>query len=85
MADRVRAVVLVEGVSDRAAVEALAWRRGRDLPAEGVAVDALVDALDLSFVRPSLDRVLAGVAALATGDERGERRGPRQQILQTPL
>ena len=33
-----RAVVLVEGVSDRGAVEALARRRGRDLAAEGVAV-----------------------------------------------
>lgn len=33
-----RAVVLVEGVSDRLAVEALARRRGRDLDAEGVAV-----------------------------------------------
>jgi hypothetical protein len=34
----VRAVVLVEGVSDQRAVEALAHRRGRDLHAEGVAV-----------------------------------------------
>lgn len=33
-----RAVVLVEGVSDRIAVETLAGRRGRDLEAEGVAV-----------------------------------------------
>ena len=31
-------VVLVEGTSDRRAVEALARRRGRDLEAEGVAV-----------------------------------------------
>jgi hypothetical protein len=34
----VRAVVLVEGESDRRAVETLARRRGRDLGAEGVAV-----------------------------------------------
>ncbi|MFC4019948.1 TOPRIM nucleotidyl transferase/hydrolase domain-containing protein [Micromonospora sp. GCM10011542] len=34
----VRTVVLVEGVSDRAAVEALAVRRGRDLAAERVRV-----------------------------------------------
>jgi hypothetical protein len=34
----VRAVVLVEGVSDRMAVEALAERYGRDLAAEGVSV-----------------------------------------------
>jgi hypothetical protein len=33
-----RTVVLVEGVSDRLAVEALAARLGRDLAAEGVAV-----------------------------------------------
>jgi hypothetical protein len=34
----VRAVVLVEGVSDRIALERLAERLGRDLPAEGVSV-----------------------------------------------
>ena len=33
-----RAVVLVEGTSDQAALEALAERRGRDLAAEGVSV-----------------------------------------------
>jgi hypothetical protein len=33
-----RAVVLVEGVSDQLAVEALAERRGRDLDAEGISV-----------------------------------------------
>jgi hypothetical protein len=33
-----RAVVLVEGISDRAAVETLAERRGRDLAADGVSV-----------------------------------------------
>ena len=33
-----RGVMLVEGVSDRRAVETLARRRGRDLDAEGVAV-----------------------------------------------
>ncbi|MEX2458471.1 MAG: ATP-dependent endonuclease [Actinomycetota bacterium] len=33
-----RAVVLVEGVSDRLALEQLAARRGRDLGAEGIAV-----------------------------------------------
>jgi hypothetical protein len=36
-----RAVMLVEGVSDRVAVETLAVRRGRDLAAEGVAVVAI--------------------------------------------
>ena len=37
-AEHPHAVVLVEGLSDQAAVEALAERRGRDLDAEGVAV-----------------------------------------------
>jgi hypothetical protein len=37
-AGRARTVVLVEGISDRRAVEALAESRGRDLDAEGVAV-----------------------------------------------
>ncbi|MEW2385220.1 ATP-dependent endonuclease [Micromonospora sp. NPDC047707] len=36
--DAVRAVVLVEGASDRVALETLAARVGRDLPAEGVRV-----------------------------------------------
>lgn len=36
-----RAVVLVEGVSDQAALEALASRRGRNLAAEGVSVVAM--------------------------------------------
>lgn len=37
-AERARAVVLVEGVSDQIAVETLAGRRGRDLTAEGAVV-----------------------------------------------
>jgi hypothetical protein len=36
-----RAVVLVEGMSDKLALESLAVRRGRDLAAEGVAVTAI--------------------------------------------
>src|SRR5260370_38793976 len=36
--DLARAVVLVEGVSDQLAVEALAVRRGRRLDAEGISV-----------------------------------------------
>lgn len=35
---QLRAVILVEGTSDRLAVETLARRRGRDLQAEGIAV-----------------------------------------------
>src|SRR5205809_7916665 len=33
-----RAVVLVEGISDQRALEALAARRGRDLEADGLAI-----------------------------------------------
>jgi hypothetical protein len=36
-----RAVILVEGTSDKGAIEALARRRGRDLAAEGVSVVAM--------------------------------------------
>lgn len=47
-----RAVVLVEGASDRAALEVLAARRGRDLSAEGVAVLAMGGAKNIwRFVR----------------------------------
>ena len=35
---QLRGVVLVEGTSDRGAVETLALRRGRDLRAEGIAI-----------------------------------------------
>ena len=38
---QLRGVVLVEGASDRRAVETLARRRGRDLGAEGVAIVAM--------------------------------------------
>jgi hypothetical protein len=41
VAERARTVVLVEGMSDKLAVRALAERRGRDLDAEGVAVLAM--------------------------------------------
>ena len=38
---RTRAVVIVEGDSDRVALETLAKRRGRDLAAEGVEITAI--------------------------------------------
>jgi len=48
----VRTVVLVEGVSDRGAVEALAQRRGRDLDAEGVCVLPIGGAMGIGrFIR----------------------------------
>lgn len=42
-----RAVVLVEGMSDRYALEVLAQRRGRDLAAEGVQVVAMKGATNI--------------------------------------
>jgi Overcoming lysogenization defect protein-like, TOPRIM domain len=39
--DAARTIVLVEGISDKHAIEALAGRHGRDLEAEGVAVLAM--------------------------------------------
>ena len=50
------AVVLVEGVSDQRAVEALAVRRGRDLAAEGVTVVAIGGA---GNIRRSVEELLA--------------------------
>ena len=45
---RPQAVVLVEGLSDRLALEALARRRGRDLVADGVAIIAMDGATNLA-------------------------------------
>ncbi|WP_231618844.1 TOPRIM nucleotidyl transferase/hydrolase domain-containing protein [Nonomuraea sp. SBT364] len=42
-----RTVVLVEGASDKSAVEALAERRGRDLAAEGVSLVAMGGATNI--------------------------------------
>ena len=61
-----RAVVLVEGYSDQAALEVLAERRGRDLRGEGVAVLAMGGATEIRrFVgllgRPGTDVALAGL------------------------
>jgi hypothetical protein len=50
-----KTVVLVEGESDRIAVEALAARRGRDLAVEGVAVTAVGGAHALERALRSLE------------------------------
>jgi hypothetical protein len=78
IADDVRAVVLVEGLSDRVAIEALADRRGRDLAAEGVSVvpiggaQAIRGALAV-YGPAGLDLALAGLCDV--GEERSYRRG----------
>ncbi len=87
-ADDVRAVVLVEGLSDGSAVETLAERRGRDLASEGVSVvpiggaQAIRRALDLYGPR-GLDLALAGLCD--AGEEKSFRRGLEHAGLGTEL
>jgi hypothetical protein len=78
-----RRIVLVEGVSDQVALEALAERRGRDLAAEGVSIvpiggaQAIGRFLDM-FGPQGLDVRLAGLCdAAEEADFRGglERAG----------
>jgi len=73
-----RAVVLVEGVSDRLAIETLAGRQGRDLGAEGVSVVAMGGAQSIGrflerFGPGGLDLGLAGLCDV--GEEGEFRRG----------
>ena len=80
LAERVgaRAVVLVEGISDRIALEALARRRGRDLDVEGIAVVPIGGAQAIGrflevFGPRGQDLRLAGLCDAA--EEREFRRG----------
>ena len=73
-----RAVILVEGISDRLALEALAARRGRALTAEGVAVVAMGGAKNIGrflerFGPRGSDVALAGLYDVA--EEPDVRRG----------
>jgi hypothetical protein len=88
-----RAVVLVEGISDQFAVEALAERRGRDLGAEGVSVvpiggaQAIGRALDVYGPRGQ-DLRLAGLCDAAEENEfrRGlERAGFGVDLTRTDM
>jgi hypothetical protein len=68
-----RAVVLVEGLSDRLALEVLAARRGRDLAAAGVTVVAMNGATNLGrYLRQygpaGLNLKLAGLCDVAEED-----------------
>jgi len=70
----VNRIVLVEGVSDRTAVLALAARYGRDLAADGVAVIAMGGATNIGhfvdrYGPPGLGLPLAGLCD--AGEERG--------------
>jgi hypothetical protein len=73
----VRAVVLVEGKSDRRALETLAARRGRNLAAEGVSIVVIGGAQSIGrfldrFGPRGLDVRLAGLCDV--GEERHFRR-----------
>jgi hypothetical protein len=83
-----RAVVLVEGVSDKAAVEALAERHGRDLEGEGVSVVPIGGAQAIGnflqrFGPGGLDLALAGLCD--AGEEREFRRGLERAGLGSDL
>ena len=82
------AVVLVEGISDQAAVEVLAERHGRDLGAEGVSVVPIGGAQAVGrylerFGPDGLDLRLAGLCDAA--EEREFRRGLEQAGLGSDL
>ena len=83
-----RAVVLVEGLSDRRALEALAVRRGRDLAAEGIAVVSIGGAQSIGrfldrFGPQGFDLRLAGLCDAA--EEGGFRRGLERAELGSDL
>jgi hypothetical protein len=79
-----RAVVLVEGISDQIALEALAERRGRDLGAGGISVVPIGGAQAIGrFLNRFRDVRLAGLCDAA---EEGEfRRGLEQAGLGSDL
>ena len=83
-----RGVVLVEGISDRIAVETLARRRGRDLETEGVSVVPIGGAQAIGrfldrFGPRGLDVRLAGLCD--AGEEREFRRGLERAGLGSEL
>jgi hypothetical protein len=83
-ASQVSAVVLVEGVSDRSALEALAERRGRDLAAERVAVIPIGGAQAITrllrrYGPHGLDLRVAGLCD--AGEESEYRRGLEESGL----
>jgi hypothetical protein len=88
-----RAVVLVEGISDQRALEALAVRRGRDLDAEGISVVPIGGAQSIGrfltrFGPQGLDLRLAGLCDAAEEGEfqRGlERAGLGSHLTRADL
>ena len=77
-----RAIIFVEGESDRIAVEALALRRGRDLSLEGVTVVAFGGAHALERALRSLD--IGHVAVLYDRAEEAAIRSALERSGVTP-
>jgi hypothetical protein len=68
------ALILVEGVSDQAAVEALAERQGRDLAAESVAVVPIGGAQAIGRVLRGLDDQVRLAGLCDAGEEHAFQR-----------
>jgi hypothetical protein len=87
--DETRAVVLVEGISDKIALETLAERRGRNLHAEGVAVVPIGGAQAIArFLDRFADVTLAGLCDVGEEDEfrRGlERAGLGSRLTRAEM
>src|SRR5262249_54969814 len=85
---RMTAVVLVEGISDRCAVEALAERRGRNLTVEGVRVVPIGGAQAIARFLDRFGPAGLGVRLAGLCDAREERdfcRGLERAGLGTGL
>ena len=83
-----RTVMLVEGISDKLAIEALAQRRGRDLDAEGIAIVPIGGAGNIGsflerFGPQGVDVKLAGLCDAA--EEGDFQRGLEQAGLGSNL
>jgi hypothetical protein len=83
-----RAIVLVEGISDKLALEALAKRRGRDLDAEGISVVPIGGSKNIGsyldrFGPHGFNVKLAGLCD--AGEERDFRRGLERAGLGSDL
>jgi hypothetical protein len=81
-----RGVILVEGISDRIALEALAERRGRNLAAEGVAVVPIGGAQAIGRFLDRFGREGLRIAGLCdAGEERDFARALERAGLGTNL
>jgi len=81
----IETIVLVEGVSDQRAVEALARRRGRDLAAEGVSVVAIGGAQAIGGRLAALARDVRLAGLCDVGEEQHFRRGLERSGLGSDL